>query len=738
MRTRIQVTLEFLSDFHIGTGAGLGRVVDAVIARTAGGEPVVPGSTIKGLARDAVAGLPVQLRDTDVIARVFGRPGSDEGIVRFGDAVPEKDWSSPMIHGRSARDRNRGRALDEALFRMEDATACRMVAHALSDQILDERDLVLLITALRRIEAIGGQRRRGKGQVSITVKVLEGPEPWRGTQVPGNSSVYEQALRRTLEQASFPASSAPSIAPLPAEPPPQVRNSIQQAPGVLWVFARAEAPLVLSAVSEVGNVSRTLAHVPGTSLRGAIATHLIHRGWRPDSHLFRSVFVHEEVHFGPLYPCLPWNQERSLPLPAPASLLTCKYHPGLRDDDPMAHGVTNALSRGAPSRCGADPDPAPLVPLGSFLQVEQDGVGESLLRSVKPITRFAAHVGIDPETQRAQDHMLYGVEQIPSGTWFAGFLWGPASLLDEIHNGLDGKVIAVGKGRTRGHGDLVIYLRKPEESRHPVFPGLLFPSHQIGTAANEFTLTLYSDLIAIDHLLRPVTLLNGRALWSLLDGSGEEPFEVVRGYASSRTVLGFNGVPGRPRTPDVAIVAGSTWRFQWTDEARREEALTRLDRAQRLGIGLRRGEGFGRVIVDLPLHTSGLDQTRGQEIDPGLDVVLPHLPVGRRSSTPNRPLPLPPLPDGLRPAEVPPADRPGLARLLWCAAQEQDPAGCLERAIAARRQRGKPESGTDRWLKVLVGRKDEASFRDDLRACARALDIEQDEQSNVSQEARHA
>lgn len=720
---KLRVELDFSSDFHVGTGAGLGRVVDAVIARTAAGEPVVPGSTIKGLARDAVAGLPAQLRDADVVARVFGLPGKLEGAVRFSDALPETAWIPPAVHGRSARDRERGRALDDALFRVEDATACRMVAHVESARALDEAELMLLITALRRIEAIGGQRRRGKGQVSVTLKVLDGPGGWNGTQVPGNSSVFEAALRRALDSPSATDPVDVATEQAAALPATEWEDKPGGGVGVLWVLARADAPLVLSAAPEVGNATRTLAHVPGTSLRGAIATHLVHRGLQPDSPLFQSIFVRERVHFGPLYPCQAWNRERSFPLPAPASLLTCKYHAGLRGDDPQAHGVVDVLPETSPERCSADTKPAPLIPLGSIIQAERDDTGErTLLRSVKPAICFATHVSIDPETQRAEEHMLYGQEQVPLGTWFAGFLWGSAHLLDAIRDAVDGTSVTVGKARTRGHGDLVLHLPGPGESCHPVFPGLLPPSNTQGLEADGFTLTLYSDLIAVDSLLRPVTRLDGAALWFLLDGSGAAPFEVVRGYSATRTVLGFNGVPGRPRTADVAVVAGSTWRFRWTDPTRRVAVHSLLSRAQEHGLGLRCGEGFGRVLVDLPLHACRLDQTRGHDPDPGLELVLPSIPAGRSPIQPLKPPPAPRIPGGLQVEEVPEADRSGLARLLWRAAQVGSPESSLRRAIKARNARRKARSGTDELLQALVERANQVSFRDELRACAIALE----------------
>ncbi|MCB9609678.1 MAG: hypothetical protein H6716_24005 [Polyangiaceae bacterium] len=750
MTTTLRVHLDFASDFHIGTGAGSGRVVDAVIARTAAGSPVVPGSTIKGLARGAADGLPKELSDGALIASVFGLPGKLEGAVRFGDALPAKPWVPPSVHGRSARDKQRNRALDDALFMVEDATACGMEAEIRSTRVLLEAELVLLITALRRIEAIGGHRRRGKGQVSVRVEVLDGPPGWQGTTVPGSASAFEEALRRTLDPSRAPKPVAES-APAP-EPQPAPRDAPDVEPGddrgVLWVLAYADAPLVLSAVPEVGNATKTLTYVSGTSLRGAVAGHLLRHGWDTEGHSFQSVFMREHVHFGPLYPCEPWNRERSFPVPAPVSLLTCKYHPGLRADDRSAHGVVDVLAASVaepdgPVRCRwcdpptGTPCDAPLSPMGAVVQAERDIRDRAALRSVKSATTFAAHIRVDPATQRAAEHVLYGQERLAEGTWFAGFIWGRPKLLDAIRAAVDGQGVAVGKARTRGHGDLILHLREPGASDHPVFPGLLIGSNpddrdagvpggegtEGSSDASGFTLTLYSDLIALDCLLRPVTRLDGAALWSLVGGEGDPPFELVRGYAATRTVLGFNGVPGRPRTPDVAIIAGSAWRYRWTDASKASDTRHKLRLAQKRGLGLRRGEGFGRVIVDLPLHAGGQDAKHPCDPDPGFAQVLPAVPPGRARTGPLRPLPARSLPGALKVQDVPAADRAGLARLLWGAAQAAiKPESAIEAAIKARKERGKSPSGTDDLLACLLKRKDERGFVDELRVCARALE----------------
>ncbi|MGH2668501.1 MAG: RAMP superfamily CRISPR-associated protein, partial [bacterium] len=138
---RLAIQLAVQSDFHIGTGAGIGRVVDAAVRVDRYGRPVIPGATLKGLARDEARRLceayPA-LRASEAERRIFGEAGRMQGSVFFGNATPGPGWVPPRVHGRSARDRQTGRALDDHLFRFEDAATGIFHAEITSDEPLDE------------------------------------------------------------------------------------------------------------------------------------------------------------------------------------------------------------------------------------------------------------------------------------------------------------------------------------------------------------------------------------------------------------------------------------------------------------------------------------------------------------------------------------------------------------------------------------------------------------------------
>lgn len=748
MMLQLEVVLDVRSDFHVGTGAGLGSVLDATVVRDRFGRPIVPGSTIKGLARDAARLLTTMHPALDhggALDRVFGRPGSPPSLVRFGQAVAKGAAPLAVVHGRSARDRQSGRAADELLFRIEDAGAGRFVANVSADSALTEHEIVLLIAALRRIELLGGQGRRGKGQVSVEVQVKDGPPEWKDVCVPGNATRFESAVRDLLAGALPTAKPTAAGVDERTSADAETSASSSSVPDEAWdtliVFARSSEPLVLGGGPETGNRSRSLDYIPGTSVRGAVTTWLLQNGWNPEDGPFVDGIVREQLRFGPLLPTrVEGGYPRSLPVPASRSMLTCKVHRGIRGTALNAHGIVDVLLADDPLvPCGVCD--AALVPLGGFIQLETRPPERHVLHRVDTGVQVSVHTAIDENTQRAEDQKLYAHEQLAEATWFAGFLWGRSAFLARVREVLDradGVPISVGKARTRGRGELRLFLREPENGTDPVFPALRARSAST-PMTQSFTLTLYSDLIALDPLLRPVTRLGELELWTLLGGRDTPPFRAVRGYAATRVVPGFNGVPGRPRTVDVAVLAGSCFAFEWTETGRRREEAKRLLRvAEAEGIGVRRGEGFGRFLVDFALHYALPDQTR--TIDAGTDPApegREHLSsdVGSMMETWIPSLPPDPVPQGparrrvhvvsddvkQRLLRIPSADRVGLARFLLYASATGNPLAILE-AVKDKRAARKGQEA-DRFLQWLCQELEaDRADRGMLQACAVALD----------------
>lgn len=637
----IQLSIDVLDDFHVGTGAGRGRATDAVVLVDQRGIPFLPGSAIKGLCKwqairliEAYPALGPKPDPPSVgpVFEIFGG-GTDrkhaENRVWFDHAYPADPLQTlrSIRTGRSARDRISGRARDKHLFFYEDAEPTKFRTTLTCDDDLSPSALLLLILALRRIEAIGGQRRRGKGRCSTCVRVTDAgnvPE-LAGLVLPaddGSPPAGFCEFARSILAASPPAptgDTGPVIADfLQTGESPGPTSAHSGDPPVCWVvFGYAESPLTLAYDQALDNTIDTQDFIAGASLRGALAWQAIRNGLSPDSDLFQQAFVREAVHFGPLYPGQSDGMVRTLPMPLPLSFYTCKRFPG-------AYGTEGRTVHGLVDRFHVDGDDcvwcqASLKPAQGYYQLEGDDQQYKPVL-VQPPPRVFQRTAIDEGTGRSKDGQLYSLESLQRGTWWAGYVWGPQDLLESLFQDRCGQwtAIRVGKAKSRGQGWLKIQMRPAEASQHPVFPHMLpadWPRAKERNAAPvsippAFFITLYSDLIAVDPLLRPVTRLTVEDLWRLLGGHGAPPLEIERGYAGTRRAGGFLGVPGVPRSADLAIAAGSTWRCRWkehTEPKQMADAWQRVTTAQNTGIGLRRGEGYGRLLIDLPLHAAVWD-----------------------------------------------------------------------------------------------------------------------------------
>lgn len=645
MKLELEVVLDIWSDFHIGTGTGRGRTIDAVVLRDDQRRPYLPGTALKGLARteaERIADLFVSntsLKDT--ITDIFG-DAQHQGAFIFEDAyLMATRVSPPRVNGRSRRDRQLNRAAERALFYFEDAAATRVKAQIGSrpdafptsecNEARWHNAVVLLIMALRRIESLGGQRRRGKGRASVAVLVQADSQDLvgTGTRIDGASAAsFDQNIRRLLVPS--PAESETTIRDVVEPQPAQTtvvpasgavdRRALPRNCQVLMVVAQAVTPLTLGSYQGVDNQLLSQDYISGSTLRGAMARWVLANGWNAAEELFQQIFVSEGLHFGALYPAGGESIRQTFPIPCPRSLYSCKYHPGeLRRFERSSHGVVDRLATGVSTECHqCSAGAAPLEPLDGYLSVvDRDGFE---LQIDRPVSRILQRTEIDNTTGRATEGRLHAAEAIRRGTSFGGYIWGEARLLEHLLRicPAGGVALRIGKTRTRGYGGLKVWLRPPNDHQHPIFPNIL-ASQSAGHAdqmdsSDEFTLTLYSDLIAVDSLLRPVTTLDAIRFWQILTNAGTTaPFELIRGFAARRLVYAFNGIPGLPRSADLAIAAGSCWRFRWTapaGDADRNAASERLIEAQNCGVGLRRGEGFGRLLVNLPLHLQVIDQVR--------------------------------------------------------------------------------------------------------------------------------
>jgi hypothetical protein len=213
---RVRVTFDISSYWHAGTGRGAGPELDARCCRSAAGLPTLPGRTVRGLLRDALA-LAVEVGEVDRAGWPEGDPvrwcfgtgleapavgegtpdrvetleearfRTQAGKLRFTSAVlgttevEARGWEAwasqaegvvdhlfrPFASTKIAED---GRAAEHTLRAIE--VAVPLTLHAeVSGPDGPEPDWRAAITAAARfVRGLGSHRNRGLGRVQVSVE----------------------------------------------------------------------------------------------------------------------------------------------------------------------------------------------------------------------------------------------------------------------------------------------------------------------------------------------------------------------------------------------------------------------------------------------------------------------------------------------------------------------------------------------------------------------------------------
>jgi hypothetical protein len=167
----------FQSPWHVGTGAESARA-DAVVASEQG-KPVIPGSHIKGLARDVALQL---LNDvipdaTHEVYSTFGAPAGASprtGVWSVGSAraKPEEE-GEVVVRQHNRMDPDTRRVPDDFYFNSEVVLpTVSFVARVRPLQEPTPAQLAVLCVGLLGIERIGKRRSRGWGHCRTTLRVV--------------------------------------------------------------------------------------------------------------------------------------------------------------------------------------------------------------------------------------------------------------------------------------------------------------------------------------------------------------------------------------------------------------------------------------------------------------------------------------------------------------------------------------------------------------------------------------
>jgi CRISPR-associated protein Csx10 len=420
------------------------------------------------------------------------------------------------------------------------------------------------------------------------------------------------------------------------------------------VEATLLSPLVIRRERQSSRSDGAAQHVAGTLLRGAFARVYLDRFGKPDD-TFRHVFQDEDAcRFGPLDPA-----DRVLPL----SASSCKRQSGFIDD--QKHGVVDRLlpllrlplAGRALSREHCPECPQDLKPFIGFWQVNQHGRPTSPKKKWR--ASVAAHVGIDRFTHTAEESILFNLptlqpeplgenddEADPSAKGAiepgpAGEQDGEKDRIPKLYGQIESDdkalgvlsdllaeengLLRIGHARTRGYGQIKLQIGTalaPQSTDWNAWSEFMLsqcmPGHCELANPFLFSLSLPTGGILVDRLLRYTADPSGMVPWlpqlpaanpsaRTLDGPGK-PFEdgrlrCVTAVATHDRLRGWNAAHGLPRDDEWSVARGAVYAYLYVGGADgRARLIERLGDLQQRGIGARRNEGFGRVLVCDDFH----------------------------------------------------------------------------------------------------------------------------------------
>ena len=602
----LKVTLELLSDMHIGNGLSDG-VVDADFDRDESGRPCVKGSTLKGLLResclDLLECLGGKVADGGALMEaVFGRSeeGPGAGAVVFPFLRPvEAARKARTVTGHTQIDAKTGAPAKGRLYLVAHAPVGLRFEGELADGGVPAEQLAraraLLSLGLLNLEGVGGKRRAGKGRVKAR------PADWKDHKSP---ELREKVIEALTVLKTPPAAAAAKQARGPALPGIRSLSESGTVCALDLTFT-AEAPLCLPDGPPTGNRFGCLDHVPPGSLAGLFFNLLKRRGYAEED--IERLLAARAIAFPSLLP-VPGGADApadAFPVPWPLSLEACKKARG-----EAGHHFADGLGR-APGLC-AKCKGAVGPEAGKFFRLSTEGVRVGGVSKT-----LTMHNRIDRATQTTTDAGVFTQEGIPEGTVFRGRIFFATPELRSFWTELLGgggktAVAAFGKGRNRGYGRGILKWAEAAETALPGFDA------RCAAAGETFSLLLLSPAILLGDSLAVKNAPDGEDLAFALGEAA--PFcnlDNGDGAAFSRLVpvFPYNSHRTMPEFPEMVLTPGSVFQFRWKEGVSGERKRLLLSRLECLGIGERRNLGYGRCMTN-PLAGVALAADARLEIEP--------------------------------------------------------------------------------------------------------------------------
>lgn len=323
-------------------------------------------------------------------------------------------------------------------------------------------------------------------------------------------------------------------------------------------------PLLAVGPGSDPNTEQSHTYIPGSLLRGALAHRFLSQGGQVASPEFDRLFLNGSTRFFNAY-LVGVSKENKLQLtkPTPASWVQEKDAPkdrqravhNLLNDDP------NTITKKMPDFFNLD---------GNQIYIHG------------PQYELAVHNTRDPEAGRATEKngTMFRYQALAHGQKFVAEIWTQDKADALTLKNLLGDNLLLGGSQSAGYGLTAVEATEPEGVQVKQTPV---------AAGESFCLYLKSDAI----LRHPVTGQPGMDIEALFAAINYQ-VKIEKSFTRMHWVSGFNATWGLPLPQTWAVTKGSVWKLK-ADKTIPADVLTRL---VQIGIGDRRAEGFGQILIN--------------------------------------------------------------------------------------------------------------------------------------------
>ena len=614
----LQITLQ--SPLTSAAGEGRVGVVDRDIAFDDLGLPILPGRRLKGLWREAYRDVADAWRSCSEVPipakQIFGesgqKPGDGDACLYVANAELQeasslRKWLNYLQHpkiqklhpddvvqhfatvrAQTAIDRKTGAALENTL-RLTRTLKTGLIfrARVRFFEPPDNALLNALSLGAAALQHMGTARTRGLGEVRCRLLAHDANGQCRDLteQVLGNDE-FPSITETDLAQPTQTSKGQTTIAPPSNRPVPT---------HLLRYRIKLTAPAVIPIADGDPNKVMTRQDIPGSNIWGVAAWHYLSQpNHTPKDCAFRHAFLDGGLRFLTAYSEADdpegSDEHPQRLIPIPHSIRKFKENEGLVDFVEQSPGEepTKRLDR-------------------RYARISEESLETQAVKTDLNYHHARAkdrRIGRALGAKDPNGGALFTYEAIEAGQSFQGAVLGSEDDLKDLQTWLGGQ-IRIGRSRSAQYGEAKFEWLDdaPQELNGRVEWDGFVEQQSSGTpdSDNRLIITTLSPLLTANDYGHPEARFPESELANVLDLDTSE-LKLSCSYTRTEVIGGYNSHLRLPRQQWPAIAPGSVFVFK-VEKTLDQERLLQLEHN---GLGLRKGEGYGRIAVNrqgnLPLR----------------------------------------------------------------------------------------------------------------------------------------